>query len=51
MVNAVRSLCLGSPELAGLDGTMSSYIVTSLLWCVGLVVVFAPIAVARYRKG
>jgi ABC-2 type transport system permease protein len=51
MVNAVRSLTLGSPELAGLDGTMSSYIVTSLLWCVALVVVFAPIAVARYRKG
>jgi ABC transporter DrrB family efflux protein len=51
MSNAVRSLTLGSPELAGLSGTTSSYVVTSLLWCVGLVVVFAPIAVARYRKG
>ncbi len=51
MSNAVRSLTLGSPELAGLSGTTSSYVVTSLLWCVGLVAVFAPIAVARYRKG
>jgi ABC-2 type transport system permease protein len=51
MSNAVRSLTLGSPELAGLDGTTSSYVVTSLLWCVGLVAVFAPIAVARYRRG
>jgi ABC transporter DrrB family efflux protein len=51
MVNAVRSLTLGSPELAGLDGTTSSYVLTSLLWCLGLVAVFAPIAVARYRRG
>jgi len=51
MSNAVRSLTLGSPELAGLNGTTSSYVITSLLWCVGLVAVFAPIAVARYRKG
>lgn len=51
MVNAVRSLTLGSPELAGLSGSTSSYVVTSLLWCVGLVAVFAPIAIARYRAG
>ena len=51
MSNAVRSLTLGSPELAGLDGTTSSYVLTSLIWCVGLVAVFAPIAVARYRRG
>jgi ABC transporter DrrB family efflux protein len=51
MADAVRSLTLGSPDLAGLDGTTSSYVVTSLLWCAGLVAVFAPIAVARYRRG
>lgn len=51
MSNAVRSLSLGSPELAGLDGTTASYVITSLVWCLGLVVVFAPIAVARYRRG
>lgn len=51
MSNAVRSLTLGSPELAGLDGTTASYVVTSLLWCAGLVAVFAPVAVTRYRKG
>ncbi len=51
MANAVRSLTLGSPELAGLNGATSTYVITSLLWRVGLVAVFAPIAVARLRPG
>jgi ABC transporter DrrB family efflux protein len=51
MVNAVRSLCLGDPALAGLPDSTAHYVVVSLLWCVGLVAVFAPIAVARYRRG
>jgi ABC transporter DrrB family efflux protein len=51
MSDAVRSLTLGSPELAGLSGTTAGYVVTSLLWCVALVVVFLPLGVARYRRG
>jgi ABC-2 type transport system permease protein len=50
MVNAVRSLCLGSPQAAGIGGTTAHWVMLSLLWSAGLVAVFAPIAVARYRR-
>jgi ABC transporter DrrB family efflux protein len=50
MANAVRSLALGDPATAGLSGSTSHYVVAALLWSVGLVAVFAPIAVARYRR-
>jgi ABC-2 type transport system permease protein len=51
MVDAVRSLCLGDPALAGLTGTTAHYVILSLIWSVGLGAVFAPIAVMRYRRG
>jgi ABC-2 type transport system permease protein len=50
MTNAVRSLALGDPSLAGLSGTTTHYVTVSLLWAVGLVAVFAPLAVAKFRK-
>jgi ABC-2 type transport system permease protein len=50
MTNAVRSLALGDPSLAGLSGTTTHWVVLSLLWSAGLVLVFAPLAVARYRR-
>ncbi|HKA82440.1 MAG TPA: ABC transporter permease [Acidimicrobiales bacterium] len=50
MTNAVRSLALGDPSLAGLSGTTAHWVVLSLLWSAGLVLVFAPLAVARYRR-
>jgi len=50
MVNAVRSLALGDPAMAGLSGTTTHYVVLSLVWAAGLVAVFAPLAVARFRK-
>ena len=50
MTNAVRSLALGDPSLAGLSGTTAHYVTVSLLWAAGLVVVFAPLAVAKFRK-
>ncbi|MBN2624632.1 MAG: ABC transporter permease [Acidimicrobiales bacterium] len=49
MVDAVRSLALGDPALAGLGGSTGHYVGLSLLWAVGLVAVFAPLAVRRYR--
>ena len=50
MTNAVRSLALGDPSMAGLSGTTAHWVVLSLLWSAGLVLVFAaPLAVARYR--
>jgi ABC-2 type transport system permease protein len=50
MTNAVRSLALGDPSLAGLSGTTAHWVVLSLLWSAGLVLVFAPLAIARYRR-
>lgn len=42
MVDAVRSLTLGAPS--------SSAITSALLWAAAIVVVFAPLAVAKYRR-
>lgn len=50
MTNAVRSLVLGDPALAGTDRSTVYLVVTSLLWCVALIAVFAPCTVARYRR-
>ena len=43
MVDAVRSLTLGTPS--------SSAITSALLWTAAILVVFAPLAVAKYRRG
>jgi ABC-2 type transport system permease protein len=48
--NAVRSLTLGDPALAGLSGTTAHWVLLSLAWTVGIVAVFAPLAVRRYRR-
>jgi len=51
MTDAVRSLVLGDPSLAGLSGTTSHYVIVSLLWSGAITLLFATLAVARYRKG
>src|SRR5262245_18146515 len=51
MVNAVRALCVGDPAAIGLSGSIAHWVILSLAWSVGLVLVFAPLAVARYRRG
>jgi ABC-2 type transport system permease protein len=50
MSNAVRSLALGDPALAGLSHTTAYWVGLSLLWCAGIAAVFTPLAVARYRR-
>lgn len=40
--SAVRALVLGGPT--------TSYVLQTIAWCVGILVVFAPLAVARYRR-
>ena len=50
MCNAVRSLALGDPALAGLGHTTTYWAVLSLLWSAGILAVFAPLAVALYRR-
>jgi hypothetical protein len=51
MVNAVRTLTQGVSAEALLGHTAGYFIVRSLLWSVALVAVFAPLAVAKYRRG
>ena len=40
----------GLAALAGLDHSIGHWVVLSLLWSAGLIAVFAPLAVARYRR-
>jgi ABC-2 type transport system permease protein len=51
MVNAVRTLTQGGPAEALLGHPTAYYVIRSLLWSVALVAVFAPLAVAKYRRG
>jgi ABC-2 type transport system permease protein len=50
MCNAVRSLALGDPGLAGLGHTTTYWVVLSLVWSAGIMAVFASLAVALYRR-
>lgn len=50
MCNAVRSLSLGGPELAGVGHTTAYWVGLALAWALGLTLVFAPIAAAFYRR-
>jgi ABC transporter DrrB family efflux protein len=45
--SAVRGLLIG--QIPGVEAT-SWYVIQSLIWCVGLIAVFAPLAVRRYRR-
>jgi ABC-2 type transport system permease protein len=51
MVDAVRALTQGASAEAALGHGAGYFVVRSLLWAAGIVVVFAPLAVARYRRG
>jgi ABC transporter DrrB family efflux protein len=50
MVDAVRALCLGPHANAVLGHGAGHYIWPALLWTVAIVVVFAPMAVARFSR-
>ena len=50
MVNTVRTLTGGPGAQALLGHSLSSYLVPSLLWTAGLVLVFAPLAVWRLKR-
>jgi ABC transporter DrrB family efflux protein len=50
MSNAVRSLALGNPAAAGLGHTTAYWVVLSLAWAVGLVMIFAPLAALGYSR-
>lgn len=50
MVNAVRSLMLGGTEQAGISDSTSHWVILSLLWTVGIAIVFGLIAVRRFAR-
>jgi ABC-2 type transport system permease protein/oleandomycin transport system permease protein len=47
--SAVRALTEGH-TVAGVGSSTTSLVLQSVAWCVGIVAVFAPVAVARYRR-
>jgi ABC-2 type transport system permease protein len=51
MVDAVRALTQGPAAELQLGHSASYYVVRSLVWAAAIVAVFAPIAVARFRRG
>ncbi|HEY8684205.1 MAG TPA: hypothetical protein VIO57_01215 [Chloroflexota bacterium] len=51
MVDAVRALTQGRPAEALLGHQAGYWVIGSLLWAVGIVAVFAPLAVLKYRRG
>jgi ABC transporter DrrB family efflux protein len=51
MVNAVRALTQGRAAEILLGHPTSYWVSRSLLWCVVLVAIFAPLAIGRYRRG
>jgi hypothetical protein len=50
MSNAVRSLALGDPSLAGLEQSTAHWVTLSLVWAGAIVLVFAPLAAALHRR-
>jgi ABC transporter DrrB family efflux protein len=51
MVDAVRALTQGAQAEALLGHPAGYFVTRAVAWAVGIVVVFAPLAVARYRRG
>lgn len=51
MVDAVRSLTLGSHAQALLGHAASYFVLRALLWTAGILIVALPLAVAKYRRG
>jgi ABC-2 type transport system permease protein len=50
IINAVRSLMLGGTDAAGVGHSTTYWVVLSLAWCAGIVVVFSAAAVARFAR-
>ena len=50
MINAVRSLMLGSAHAAGLGHSTTYWVVLAVAWSLGILAVFSTIAVARFGR-
>jgi ABC-2 type transport system permease protein len=51
MVNAVRALTQGPAAELALGHSAGYFVIRALLWSAAIVAVFAPLAVARFRRG
>jgi ABC-type multidrug transport system permease subunit len=51
MVDAARSLTLGSTARAELGQPASYYVIRAAAWAAGILIVAVPLAVMRYRRG
>ena len=50
IINAVRSLMEGGPERIGIGHTTGYWVVLSLIWSAGIMVVFGGLAVSRFGR-
>jgi ABC-type multidrug transport system permease subunit len=50
MVNATRSLMLGGTDAAGVGHTTGYWVVLTLAWCAGLLLVASVFAVRRFAR-
>ncbi len=50
VINAVRSLLQGGTDAVGIGHTTAYWVVLSLAWCAGILLVFGTLATARFAK-
>jgi ABC-2 type transport system permease protein len=50
IINAVRSLMQGGTHTVGIDHTTGYWIVLSLIWCVGIMLVLGTLATTRFSR-
>jgi ABC-2 type transport system permease protein/oleandomycin transport system permease protein len=48
--NAMRGLMQGDAGAAIVEHSSGHYVLTSLVWCAGIIAVFAPLAIRAYRR-
>lgn len=48
LINAVRCLMQGGPEVVGIDHTTAYWVTLSLIWCAAIAVVFGVLATRRF---
>jgi cytosine/uracil/thiamine/allantoin permease len=50
VINAVRSLMQGGTDVVGIGHTTTYWVGLSIVWCLGIMVVFGTLATARFSK-
>ena len=50
IINAVRSLMQGGTDVVGIGHTTTYWVVLSLIWCAGILLIFGTLATARFAR-